>query len=116
MSRLEESKKQRLARRRLLERELEKQKRKLIRLGARRIILFGSFASGRIRRWSDLDLLVIMPSTRSSKEWTKVVAGDTESKVAHDLLVFSEDELEENLPPSSFLRDVLQKGVVIYEA
>ena len=115
MSKLEERQRLRHQRKNLLEIELGRQRNRLIKLGAKKIILFGSLVSGQVERWSDLDLLVVMPSSHTAKEWTKVVHGDTEGRVACDIIVFNEKELEENLPASSFLRDVIQRGVVIHE-
>jgi predicted nucleotidyltransferase len=42
--------------------------RQLIELGAVKIILFGSLAEGNVDVYSDLDLFVIMPSTKSGDE------------------------------------------------
>ncbi|MEN2983656.1 MAG: hypothetical protein ABDH25_01350 [Dictyoglomaceae bacterium] len=39
----------------------------LKKLGASKIILFGSLAHG------DVDLLVIMPNTKSGKEWSNLI-------------------------------------------
>ena len=60
---------EKMARESLLERELRKISRQLRAMGALKIIVFGSFAEGDIRRSSDLDLLVVMPSQMSGKEW-----------------------------------------------
>ncbi|MHA1636775.1 MAG: nucleotidyltransferase domain-containing protein [Candidatus Thorarchaeota archaeon] len=115
MSRLVESMRLRAQRKNLLETELERQRKRLIKLDAKKIILFGSLASGHVKRWSDLDLLVIMPSSRTAKEWMRVVHGDIDGRVACDIIVFNEDEFRDNLPSSSFLREVIERGVVIYE-
>ncbi len=87
----------------------------LTQLGAERIVLFGSLATGVVREWSDIDLLVVMPSDRPGKEWRRLVSISVEREVACDLLVFTSTELVENLPASSFLRNVLEKGVVLHE-
>ncbi len=42
-------------------------------LGALKIVLFGSLARAEVDVGSDLDLLVIMPATRTGEEWTRLV-------------------------------------------
>lgn len=80
-----------------------------------RIILFGSMATGKITTQSDLDLLVIMPSDRRGKEWMRIIGDELERPVPVDLLVFTSEELEEYLPKSTFLREIIGKGKVIYD-
>ncbi len=87
----------------------------LVTLGALKIILFGSLSIGNVDEGSDLDLFVIMPSTRSGKEWSKLIYGNVERGVASDIIVYNQEELEENLTASRFLRDILSSGKVIYE-
>lgn len=84
-------------------------------MGAIRIILFGSFAGGKVGRWSDLDLLVIMPPTRSGKEWMKEIYENVERPVDCDILAHTEEELNKHIPISRFLRYVLKTGKVVYE-
>ena len=85
-------------------------------LGARRVFLFGSLARGEVTEWSDLDLLVVMPSTKPGRAWRKTVLESVKREVACDILVFTENELDEDLPASSFLRQIIQEGVVVYES
>ncbi|MBU4302192.1 MAG: nucleotidyltransferase domain-containing protein, partial [Actinobacteria bacterium] len=42
-------------------------------MGAKKIILFGSLADSRVGSWSDLDLLVVMPDSKSGKEWFREI-------------------------------------------
>lgn len=84
-------------------------------LGAEKIVVFGSFAEGDIDVQSDLDLLVVMPSTRTGKEWTRLVYERVERNIAADIMVYTEGELEEKLPSSRFLQQVTQKGISVYE-
>jgi predicted nucleotidyltransferase len=84
-------------------------------IGALRIILFGSFAKGDIDVYSDLDLLVIMPSAMSGKEWMKLVYGDVKREVSSDIIVYNLREFEENLPISSFLQNIVNLGRIVYE-
>lgn len=84
-------------------------------IGALRVILFGSLVEEEVDVYSDLDLLVIMPSTRTGKEWTDMIYRDVERGVSTDIIVYNQREFEEKLPTSSFLRSVLDSGRVVYE-
>ncbi|HLG30968.1 MAG TPA: nucleotidyltransferase domain-containing protein [Candidatus Brocadiales bacterium] len=84
-------------------------------IGALKIILFGSLVKGEVDVYSDLDLLVIMPSTKSGKEWMKLIYEHVERGIASDIIVYNKKEFDEKLPTSSFLRNVLNSGKVIYE-
>jgi predicted nucleotidyltransferase len=104
-----------MARESLLERELSKISRQLRAMGALKIIVFGSFAEGDVRRSSDLDLLVIMPSRMSGKEWIAKIYEEVDREADSDILAFTAEELERALPLSRFLRHALATGKVIYE-
>ncbi len=99
----------------LLQNEPNKAKSTLINLGAVKLIQFGSLVDGEIHRWSDIDLLVVMPDTKSSKEWRRIIYDHLDVRVGIDLLMFTVTELRENIPYSGLLKSILQKGVVIYE-
>jgi len=88
--------------------------KELAGLGALRIILFGSFARGDVDVSSDLDLLVIMPSDKTGRQWRDLIYESVSSIRATDLIIFNERELRENLPVSSFLQRAV-KGRVVYE-
>jgi uncharacterized protein len=83
-------------------------------LGAIKIIVFGSFAQDKVDVNSDLDLFVLMPSTRTGKEWTDMIYDTIERKVASDIIVYNDKEFSERLPASAFLQNVV-KGKVVYE-
>ncbi len=103
------------ARESLLERELRKISRQLRAMGALKIIVFGSFAEGDVRRSSDLDLLVVMPSQMSGREWMGKIYEEVDREADSDILAFTAEELENALPVSRFLRHALATGKVIYE-
>jgi len=98
-----------------LQENLDNITRQLQELGALRIILFGSFATGKIHSWSDLDIVVIMPATKTSKEWKEDIYNNIDWNVGCDLLVYTMQEFESMLPVSRFLRYALQQGKVIYD-
>jgi len=78
-------------------------------LRALKVILFGSFAKGDVDVNSDLDLLVLMPSTRTGTEWMDTIYEKIERKVASDIIVYNQEELHEKLPTSSFLQNILKR-------
>lgn len=115
MSRLEEIRQAKERRKEKLDAALARITEKLMDLGALKVILFGSLAEGEVDVDSDLDLLVIMPATRTGKEWTRLVYDRVDRLVAADILVYNEQEFLEELPVSSFLREVLSSGRVVGE-
>jgi predicted nucleotidyltransferase len=102
-------------RRKELSRELEKIREQLAFLGALRVVVFGSFASGEVISSSDLDVLAVMPPTKTGKEWLRILSETIDREVSLDIMAFTDEELEKALPVSSFLRRVLETGKVIYE-
>jgi len=84
-------------------------------MGALRIVLFGSLAKGEVDVRSDLDLLVIMPPAKSGKEWSRLIYDTVERGVDSDIVVYNQEEFAEMIPASSFLRDVMESGKVVYE-
>ncbi|MGA9139770.1 MAG: nucleotidyltransferase domain-containing protein [Methanocella sp.] len=83
-------------------------------LGALKIIVFGSFAIDKVDVDSDLDLFVVMPSTRTGKEWMDLIYDTIDRKVASDIVVYNDEEFKDMLPASRFLQNVV-KGNVVYE-
>lgn len=115
MSKLEEILKKKEDRKIKLQTSLDSIVSQLKRFGALKIILFGSFAKGEVDVHSDLDLLVIMPATKSGKEWMKFIYEKVERGCASDIIAYNQEEFEDKLPKSSFLRNILSFGKVIYE-
>ena len=98
-----------------LAKDLESIKRQLVRMGAQKILLFGSYAEGAIRSWSDLDIIAVMPSTSTGKEWMRKIYSEIERDVACDILAYTHEELEKQIPVSRFLRYTLKNGRVIHD-
>lgn len=80
-----------------------------------KVILFGSYASGKIKNFSDLDLLIIK-DTKSKffdrlREVTKICNYD----IGVDFLVYTPEEYEDQLNNNLFFKEeVVSKGKVIY--
>src|ERR1700682_5660606 len=81
-----------------------------------KIILFGSYAYGTPHEESDVDLLVIMPAYDAVKQSIRICrAFDT--PFALDLIVRTPRQVERGLREDDwFLREVIEKGIVLYEA
>ena len=114
MSKIKEIYRKKEERRTKLQRSLHSIVDRLKDMGAQKIILFGSLASGDVDVNSDLDLFVLMPSAKTGKEWTDIIYGTIEKKVASHIIVFNQEEFHKELPISCFLENVL-KGKVLYE-
>lgn len=116
MSRVQEIIVRKRERKKKLEAALESIKRQLIRLGAIKIILFGSLNKGDIDIYSDLDLFVVMPSVKTGKEWMNFIYKNLEREIASDIIVYNEKEFDKNLVDNSFVNEIINTGKIIYEA
>jgi len=83
--------------------------------GALKIILFGSLARGEVYVKSDLDLLAIMPSSKSGREWMNFIYENAKGKIDSKIIVYSEKEFEEELETNPFLENVVGSGRMVYE-
>lgn len=112
---LEETMAKKRAREEKLQAALKRIVTQLQEWGALKVILFGSFARGTVDSQSDLDLLVIMPSSQPSKAWMDQIYQRVERGVATDMVIYSQDDFEKMLPESAFLQEILRSGRIIYE-
>lgn len=84
----------------------------------RKIILFGSYASGHHRRHSDIDIAVISPHFGKENEMKEMASL---LKKAHEIDIdlephpFTPKEFR-NPPKSSFAHEILKTGKVLYSA
>ncbi len=82
-----------------------------------RIILFGSYAYGKPRPDSDVDLLVIMNTQLRESEQAIQILQQLEFLFGLDLLVITPQRLSQRLEwGDSFLREVIDQGKVLYES
>lgn len=82
-----------------------------------KIILFGSYAYGKPRRDSDIDILVIkksdLPRHKRASLLYKALAGLI---IPKDILVYTPEEIEEwSEVPQAFITTIIKRGIVIYE-
>ncbi|MEM7816719.1 MAG: nucleotidyltransferase domain-containing protein [Candidatus Aenigmatarchaeota archaeon] len=95
--------------------ELKNIVEQLKELGALKIIVFGSYISNRFSSSSDLDILVIMPDYKSSKEWIDTIYTKVERKISVDFFIFIKTDYQKNQNKNFFLKNILNKGKIIYE-
>ena len=85
----------------------------------RRIVLFGSYATGHPTQDSDLDFFVVMPTRRRWAERSRALhAIFPERPLPLDFVVRTPGEVRERLTTyfCPFTREVMAKGRVLYEA
>ncbi len=80
-----------------------------------KIILFGSFAVGRVGPNSDIDLMIVMDTDKPFLDRTKEIIKLLKPKVGTDFLVYTPDELLEMSDRDFFRKEIVEKGRVIYE-
>ena len=79
-----------------------------------KVILFGSYATGRRDLFTDLDILVVMDTQESFVDRTAGLYRQLPIDVDMDLLVYTPQELERK-QRSGFIKQALATGQVIYE-
>lgn len=81
-----------------------------------RIILFGSYGYGEPTPDSDVDLLIIWDTDQPRRERVATISLLLYPRpFPVDIIVKTPRELEEELPHNFFLREILSKGIVLYE-
>lgn len=82
-----------------------------------RILLFGSHARAEAAADSDVDLLVVMPFAGRPVDMSVKIRLQTRPRFPLDLLVRTPEQIAQRLAMGdSFMRDILDKGQVLYEA
>lgn len=100
---------------RKLTRALQALVSQLKRLGAKRILLFGSLARNEVREDSDIDLVVVMESGEQNpvKRLAKLYS-QSELDEAFDLRIYTPEEFG-RAKGGSFLSEVLKEAVELYD-
>lgn len=82
-----------------------------------KIVLFGSYAYGKPRPESDVDLLVVMEtSLRSRQQRLEISRALSPRPFPLDIIVRTPKELEERIALGDiFLREIMTQGKVVYE-
>jgi predicted nucleotidyltransferase len=85
--------------------------------GAERVILFGSYARGEVTEDSDIDLLVIGSFEGRSVDKSVEIRMKLRPGFPMDLLVRTPEKVRQRLEMGDdFMREILEKGKVLYEA
>jgi predicted nucleotidyltransferase len=105
-------------RRELLERSLERMVTVLVKeYRPKKIILFGSLATGDVHEGSDLDLVIIKETSKRPIDRQVEVCGLVQPEVGVDLFIYTPQEFE-YLQSIGFalMKEILTKGKILYEA
>ena len=82
-----------------------------------KIILFGSYAYGKPDEDSDVDMLIIMPFEGKGAHKATEILLATDPRFPIDLLVRTPEQVKTRLKLGDFfIREITQKGKVLYEA
>ena len=82
-----------------------------------RIILFGSYAYGKPREDSDVDLLVVLRHESIAAKTASDIRMTLPHDVSIDVIVRSPEKFRERLRMKDFfMRDIAEKGLLLYEA
>ncbi|QSQ09149.1 hypothetical protein H0A61_01508 [Koleobacter methoxysyntrophicus] len=98
----------------LLKTELERITRELKQLGAEKIMLFGSYASGRADLFTDLDIIAVLKSDLSFIKRIGFIYSKIIPRVATDILVYTPEEWQ-TLKEKPFFKKAAAEGKVLYE-
>lgn len=82
-----------------------------------KIILFGSFASGRTHEGSDLDLVIIKDTAQRPIDRQVEVYGLVKPEVGIDLFIYTPQEFKDlETMGYSLVKEIVTQGKVLYEA
>jgi len=99
-----------------LTQQLDRVVAELKRYGAEKIILFGSAARGDMDAYSDLDLVVVKPTTMGFVERLGDVVRRCPSAIGADVIVYTPEELARMREAENpFMEQVLKEGKTVYE-
>jgi len=85
-------------------------------LNPEKIILFGSSARGEPDQWSDLDLILVIPTRKRFLDRLEEAYLCWTLPVSADILVYTPEEFERmRLEGNAFLSEAIAHGVVLYE-
>lgn len=85
------------------------------RAGARRAVLFGSYARGTADAASDLDLLIVCETELPFVERFRLFREVLEAFPGAELVVYTASELEAMRSRGGFVEQVEREGIVLYE-
>ena len=103
-------------RKEILEAELGRIIPLIIASGARKIIIFGSLAKGKLHKSSDIDLFVIEETKEGFLQRLDRYYATLRPQCKIVFFVYTPREFEEMKEKNSFVRNAVEEGLVAYEA
>lgn len=98
----------------LLKNELQRITEELKKLGAEKILLFGSYARGREDLFTDLDIIAVIKSDLSFIERIGFIYSKIAPRVDADILVYTPEEWQ-TIKEKPFFKKAAAEGRVLYE-
>jgi predicted nucleotidyltransferase len=86
----------------------------LAKLGAVKVILFGSLAKGDVSLFSDIDLLALFDREGPARDLTRWVYQNIDTREGVDILAYGRRSFQE-IKDRPFFRKILEEGQVLYE-
>lgn len=81
-----------------------------------KIVLFGSFAQGRTKAWSDIDMVIVKKTNKRFLDRIKEVLRLLKPKVSVDVLVYTPEEFTKLCKTKLFFKEeIVARGKVLYE-
>jgi predicted nucleotidyltransferase len=82
-----------------------------------RVVMFGSYASGKPRPDSDVDLLVVMRHTGAAAEQAARIRRSIRAGFPLDIIVRSPEAIRRRIAMGDgFIRDIVERGKVLHES
>ncbi len=76
-----------------------------------KIILFGSYAYGKPKKNSDIDLFIIMDTNISTRKQASLIRSELGDSIPIDIIVRTPQEVEERVKLGDFfIKQIIQKG------
>jgi len=76
-----------------------------------KILLFGSLANDRVKKWSDIDLIIVKDTPKPFLDRIKEVLLLLKPKVGMDILVYTPGEFKQLSEKKFFKEEIIRKGV-----
>jgi predicted nucleotidyltransferase len=81
-----------------------------------KIIVFGSYSTGQVQEWSDLDMVIVKETRARFLDRSRQVLLLLKPKVGLDVLVYTPQEFEQLSRERAFVRrEIVDKSKAIYE-
>ena len=81
------------------------------------IYIYGSLATGIVKEWSDIDLVIVKDTSKRFLDRTAEVLDLISPRVGMDIVVYTPKEWETMLRERRFVQEeIVQKGKILYAA